>query len=103
MTKSQEGKWADTAALYRKALAARRKQSPDDPRRWDDDVNALANALNEQQQFAETDRVLTELLVAANDSDPRAARLWNIRGSSRARRGQWREAWPDLSRSRIKA
>jgi tetratricopeptide (TPR) repeat protein len=99
LTKSQEGKWGEAETLYRKALVARRKQFPDDPHKWDEDANALANALNQQQKFEGTERFLTELLVAASDADSRTARLRAIRGSARARRGQWREAASDLARA----
>jgi serine/threonine-protein kinase len=99
LTKSQEEKWAEAETLYRKALGARRQQFPNDPHQWDEDASALANVLNQQQKFEDTDHFLTELLTATRDTDPRAARLRAIRGSTRAQRGQWQEAAPDLARA----
>jgi serine/threonine protein kinase/Tfp pilus assembly protein PilF len=99
IVKNLEQRWPEAEALYRKALILRRKQAPDEPRQWDGDANALADLLNQQGKFDETEQSLTELLAGTRDDDPRTARLRAIRGSARARHGRWREAVPDLSRA----
>jgi tetratricopeptide (TPR) repeat protein len=94
-----EQRWPEAETLYRKALAMRRKQAPDDPQRWDTDANALSDLLNQQGKFDETEQLLTELLVGTRDDDPRTARLRAIRGSARARHGRWQDAVPDVARA----
>ena len=89
-------KWADAENLFRKAIAIRRKLSPDDPREWDEDANSLAEALNGQLKFEESERALTELISASKDGDPRVARLYFIRGKTRGRSGNWSEAAKDF-------
>ena len=97
--KTQQNQLKEAEDLYRKALIARRKQAPNDPRKWGDDANLLVNLLIQKQKFDETEHLLTDLLAATSDTDPRTARLRALRGSTRARHGQWREALPDLARS----
>jgi serine/threonine protein kinase/Tfp pilus assembly protein PilF len=98
VVKVQQGQLAEAEILYRKALAARRKQT-DDPRKWDEDANELANILNQQQRFGETEQLLSELIAVTGEKDPRAARLYAIRGSARGRHGSWKEAALDLAQS----
>lgn len=92
----RQGKWTEAETLFRKALAIRRKLSPHDPREWDEDANSLAESLNAQRRFDETIRSLTELIEATAAGDARTARLYAIRGSTRARHGRWSEAAIDL-------
>jgi tetratricopeptide (TPR) repeat protein/predicted Ser/Thr protein kinase len=94
--KYQRQEWTEAEELYRKALTARRKRAPDDPQKWDSVANTLADLLNGQQQFEETERLLSELLAGTSKTNAGSARLWAIRGSARARHGQWRKALPDL-------
>ena len=97
--KYQQKQWKEAEDLYRKALSARRKQWPKDPSKWVDDANHMAELLNNSQHFEQTDGLLTDLLAATSNTDPRTAPLWEIRSRSRARHGQWREALPDMARA----
>lgn len=97
--KRQQGQWTEAEVLYRKALAARRRQAPEDPQAWSDDAVALAEILVDHQRFDDAESLLTELLAAAGEQEPRTARLRAIRGNTRARHGQWREARQDLARA----
>jgi tetratricopeptide (TPR) repeat protein len=98
VVKTQQGQLAEAEMLYRKALAARRQRAPDDPRQWDNDASELANLLNQQHRFTDAEELLSQL-VATREHDPKAARLYAIRGSARARHGDWSNAVPDLSRA----
>jgi hypothetical protein len=59
----------------------------------------MAELLNHYQHFDQADGLLTDLLAATSDTDPRTAQLREIRSRSRARHGQWREALPDMARA----
>ncbi len=92
----RQGGWADAENLFRKAIAIRRKLSPDDPREWEEDANSLADALNGQLKFEASARLLTEFISTTKEGDPRAARLYTIRGKTRGRSGNWSEAARDF-------
>lgn len=92
----RQGGWADAENLFRKAIAIRRKLSPNDPREWEEDANSLADALNGRLKFEASVRSLTELISTTKEGDPRAARLYTIRGKTRARSGNWNEAAKDF-------
>jgi tetratricopeptide (TPR) repeat protein len=92
----RQGGWADAETLFRKAIVIRQKLSPNDPREWEEDANSLADALNGQLKFEASVRLLTELISTTKEGDPRAARLYAIRGKTYGRGGNWSEAAKDF-------
>ena len=91
-------KFAEAEAKYREALAFGFKFWTNNPAQLEPSVFGLAEMFQRQGKPEEAERLFSEVLTPANESQPQSVGLLRWRGDFRVRHGRWTEAASDYAK-----
>lgn len=94
-----EGKWAESEAVHREALAALRERGEDESSQALSLLESLTRVLAAQKKFIDAEQLVNEALTPEFVKQPSSAGLLDIRVDLKARREKWQEAAVDAARA----